>query len=280
MTPSTSWQGLAAFGLDLEFEAKGRGNGFAGPAWRGLLGHALAKRVCIRDTPSCTGCPLTGQCAYPLLFKPLDATALAPFWLHGWNRHPKGWRVGIRWLGEGAFAHMLEWLEALSSKDPARTFGGQPARLVRAFDVASTAEIWNGKQGAKASARPIMLVGGAPPPQACRVRTITPLLSKHAGDPLFGALATRVQRLVLGFGSGETLPRPAIPWKLRILERRACPIPLDRRVLAAEEFLLELSELDPFSWELLQAGQELHAGGQTALGCGRYRIETLAADST
>lgn len=277
MKDAIPWRGLAVFGLELEFETKGRGNAFPGSAWRGLLGHALANKVCVREQPQCSSCPLVGQCAYPRLFKPLDTTALAPFWVHGWRRCAKGWRVGVRWVGEGEFARVLEWLDGLAGEDKERRFGGEPATLSAAFDASGERKVWSPAKEMKGAMPPIALVGNDPPPQACLVTMVTPLVSKHTGDPLYGALATRVQRLVQAFGSGETLPRPVLPWRAQVRDRRERAIPLDRRLLAGEEFLLELTDIDPFAWELLQAGRELHAGGQAGLGCGRYLIEPTTA---
>lgn len=277
MNDICSWHGLAVFGLELEFKTTGRGNSFSGSAWRGLLGHALAQRVCVREAPRCAGCPQVGQCAYPRLFKPLDAATLAPFWLHGWRRSGKGWRVGVRWIGPTELVHVTEWLEGLAAPDAGRSFGGEPVTLLAAFDTVSGKEAWSPSRGMTAPTQSITLVGGDPPPAACRVRTLAPLVSKHRGDPLFGALATRVQRLVSGSGSGGTLPRPAIPWQAQVVEQRPRAIPLDRRLLSGEELVLELTSIDPFAWELLQAGRELHAGGQAGLGCGHYTIEPVTA---
>ncbi len=42
---------------------------YSGSAWRGLFGHSLRALACITRQPSCDGCPLLRDCAYPALFE-------------------------------------------------------------------------------------------------------------------------------------------------------------------------------------------------------------------
>lgn len=42
---------------------------YTGSAWHGLLGHALRRGVCVTGQRTCTGCLLTGSCAYAVLFE-------------------------------------------------------------------------------------------------------------------------------------------------------------------------------------------------------------------
>lgn len=145
MTTTKDFCGLDVFGLTLHFAATGHGNGFAGGAWRGLLGQALFSSVCPFPAPACATCPALGACAYPKLFKPLPDAALPPFWLHGWQRGRAGWRVGVRWLGRhNAFA-VGEWLAALASAEVA--FAGAPARLQHASLPATTGDAWRAAAG-------------------------------------------------------------------------------------------------------------------------------------
>lgn len=42
---------------------------FTGSAWRGLLGTALRRAVCVPRQPACPGCLLTDRCAFHHLFE-------------------------------------------------------------------------------------------------------------------------------------------------------------------------------------------------------------------
>ncbi len=267
------WNGLSLFGLELEFACAAPPQGFAGAAWRGLLGQALSTAVCAYTTPHCSMCPQVAACAYPLLFKPLDATALPPFWLHGWRRNRDGWRLGIRWLGEQHYS-IGEWLNALGRSPQTLTLHGLPAQLQAARDAASHTSVWQRASGWLQLPKPLSLDVAPTPPRTCQIRCRTPLVSKHTGDPLFGALHTRLQRLVQQYGNGAVLPHPTLPWNCHTITHKPQRIPLARRVLSGALWELELCDITPDAWALLQAGTQLHAGGQTMLGCGHYEIHT------
>jgi hypothetical protein len=272
MTNGNSFDGLQTFGLCLKFTALGRGSGFAGAAWRGLMGQALFDAVCRFPAPACSACPAVSTCAYPNLFKPLAAVALPAFWLHGWQRSHDGWTVGLRWLGANNGFAVGEWLAALAHGGANLSFGGAPARLDRALSPATDKPVWRHHEGWISLPAALDLTVSTPPPPTCQVRFITPLVSKHIGDPLFGALHTRLQRLVQQFGDGSDLPRPAAPWRCEVVAQKERRIPLARRLLSGTEWELILTEIDADAWRLLRAGTELHAGGQTGMGCGQYEI--------
>ncbi len=272
MTNGNPFCGLDAFGLLLHFNGFGREIGFSGSAWRGLMGQALFRSVCLYPSPVCATCPSAGICAYTQLFKPLDEAALPPFWLHGWRRNSNGWTVGIRWLGRGNCYAVGEWLVALSHENAGLSFGGSPVRLIRADAETSGKTAWISDTGWRASPDSIALATEKPVPASCRVRFITPLVSKHVGDPLFGALHTRTQRLVQQYGDGSVVPRPSSPWTAREIRTEQRRIPILRRVLKGKLCEMELSDIAPEAWVLLNAGVELHAGGQAGMGCGHYEI--------
>ena len=268
----TLFFGLEAFGLLLRFDATGRGSSFSGAAWRGLMGQALCRSACSFSAPVCASCPSAGGCAYPSLFKPLGEAALPPFWLHGWKRNGRGWTVGIRWLGRDKSFVVGEWLAALADENAGLSFGGAPARLVRADAEATGKPAWFSDTGWRDSPDSIALATEKPIPASCRVRFITPLVSKHVGDPLFGALHTRAQRLVQQYGDGSVVPRPTFPWNARVIRTEPRRIPILRRVLEGTLWEIELGSIGPEAWALLNAGVELHAGGQAGMGCGHYEI--------
>ncbi len=52
---------------------------FSGSAWRGALGWALRRAVCVMGRTECAGCTLNGTCAYPYIFEtrpPPDAAKM------------------------------------------------------------------------------------------------------------------------------------------------------------------------------------------------------------
>ena len=278
MTTTSEFSGLEAFGLNLHFAAPGRGSGFPGTAWRGLMGQALFRSVCSFTAPACATCPSLGACAYPKLFKPLPAAALPPFWLHGWQRGRDGWTIGVRWLGAQNVFAVGEWLAALAGQATDMSFGGSPASLEHATVPVTAGAVWRRGAGWLAMPVALPLADDTPPPSACRVRFVSPLVSKHVGDPLFGALHTRLQRLMQQHGDGAGLPRPALPWNCRVLAQKAIRIRLARRVLTGTEWDLELTGIDADAWRMLRAGVELHAGGQTGVGCGQYEVLPAGED--
>ena len=271
MTNEIEFHGLDPYGLRLHFASAGRGSGFPGAAWRGLMGQALSRAVCLFPAPSCTTCPAVSACAYPNLFKPIGDTALPPFWLHNWQRENGGWTVGIRWLGARNGFAIGEWLSALAA-DAALSFGGEAARLEYATALPTAKPAWRRNSGWVTMPTPLVLPKKTPHQTACQVRFVTPLVSKHGGDPLFGALHTRLQRLVQQHGDASELSSPALPWRCRVIAQKEKRIPLAKRMLTGTQWELELTEIDATVWPMLRAGVELHAGGQTGMGCGQYEI--------
>ena len=268
-----SFFGLSIYGLELHFNGGGQVRGFTGSAWRGLMGGVLQHAVCSYPSPVCATCPSASTCVYPNLFKPTVDAMLPPFWLHGWHRVSKGWKVGIRWISRKHDFAVGEWLGALARAGNEFSIGDQPVRLDHAVSVITGQVLWCHKQGWHTTPEPLPLLGPYPKSKACYVRCLTPLVSKHAGNPLFGALHTRVQRLVLQHGDGGTLPRPSEPWQCRAVVHREQRLALSKRLLTGSLWLLELSEINADAWALLCAGLELHAGGQASMGCGQYEIK-------
>jgi len=73
----------------LRFESSGRGGlpAYPGSAWRGALGHALKKTVCVTSLDSCPPCLLYRSCPYPYIFEtppPLGARKMRRYtlWQH------------------------------------------------------------------------------------------------------------------------------------------------------------------------------------------------------
>lgn len=108
------------------------------------------------------------------------------------------------------------------------------------------------------------------------VEWLTPVVTKRQDeDPLWGALRSRLQRLVNAYGDGKPVAPPgAAPW--RVVAARLQPQTVvqgldSRRVIHGLRGELELADLTPLGAQLLAAGSYLHAGGEVTLGFGRYR---------
>ncbi len=61
---------------------------FPGNAWRGALGHALRRTVCVTRAPACTGCMLYRSCLYPYFFETPPAADAAKMRRYANAPHP------------------------------------------------------------------------------------------------------------------------------------------------------------------------------------------------
>lgn len=118
---------LARYRLHLRAETPVRLPEYAGSAWRGVLGHALKRTVCVTREPRCPACLLYRSCVYPYVFEtppPADTAKLRkypaaphPFvvepWL-GWRDVAAGETFGVDLvlLGRGR-AQLPYFIEAL-----------------------------------------------------------------------------------------------------------------------------------------------------------------------
>lgn len=95
---------IADFRFEFSIEGRPLLPAYAGSAWRGALGHALKRAVCVvRDTP-CPACLLYRSCVYPYIFDtppPPDSAKMR----HYLNApHPYALRVEDGGDGAGAYA--------------------------------------------------------------------------------------------------------------------------------------------------------------------------------
>ena len=269
---ATVWHGLAVYGVRLSWDNGPRWPTFPGNTLRGLLGQSLFDNVCLFSAsgpPHCAGCALNTRCAYPGIFKPIESDRLPPYWLYDWHLSADRQSCVLHLLPP-ALPHVEAWLDGLN-RHLVKAYRG---RLTDAVDIASECLLW--QDGAMRSGQPTPIPFPRPTETAVAWHTQTPLVSKHRGDPVYGALHTRLQRLVNTYGDGETLPREAMPWQSRLVTRHPVAIPLERRVVAGTHLHVELREITPASQSLLGAGALLHAGGETSLGCGRYRMAKIS----
>lgn len=74
--------GAARYRLTLRAATPIRLPAYAGSAWRGVLGHALKRTVCVTREPRCDTCLLYRSCVYPYVFEtppPVDAAKLRKY---------------------------------------------------------------------------------------------------------------------------------------------------------------------------------------------------------
>ncbi len=283
--------------------------GFAGSAWRGVLGHALKRLVCVARHTDCPDCLLYRGCVYPYIFEtppPPDAEKLSkypaaphPFVLAPPWRFPGGetYELDLILFGRGNryLAYILHALRS-SARDGLR---GAP-RLELQSVAQQTPSGWVqifGDRGERLTALP----PAAPeiPPIPSRVRFVfeTPLRLRD-GDglitperftfsDLFRNLLRRISLLTYfhtdspletDFRSLSQASR-RLQWSGRSLEwcdwTRFSSRQQERLQMGGLMGEAELSGrgLAPF-WPYLWLGQWTHAGKGTSMGLGRYRIET------
>ena len=268
---------------------------FIGSAWRGMFGNILSKAVCNYNAPVCFNCPSAGSCSYPTLFKPLNNKLLSPFWLHRFYTHNNNnsnscdYDVEVCWIGQHSY-EISYWLEALAKfthKEPYHLSISKNYNSDRIYFKNANNKVDNQKDNNKyllswdyhkkwvrlpeiINLTNILNKKNYKP--ECKIKFITPLVSKHSDDIFTGALITRLQRLILQFGDKQLLPREDF-WKIaEIIEHKQYKIKLSKRTLIANDVVLSLKEITHLGWEILQMGQILHAGGQTIMGCGAYKI--------
>ena len=285
----TDFHGLRFYGLDCTLHSPQPLSlrGYYGGLLRGILGHALFRGNCVYPEPHCVECALRSGCPYPQVFKPHllpDADdRLPPYLLHHWKPLPTGLRFSLLLINP-ALAYAENWLRQLDRFLPELDFGDQKGiQLHEVRDLASGQRVFHESRfvpGAQLNP----LQPALPDDKPITVQLLTPLVSKHQHpDPLWGALRTRLQRLVNAYGDGQPLAPPGTaPWRVVAARLRPQTITqgLDsrRRIhgLCGE---LELAELTPLGAQWLAAGSLLHAGGEATLGFGRYRWQAPAEHS-
>lgn len=288
--------------------------GYRGSAWRGVLGHALKKLVCVTREPSCSSCLLYRSCIYPYVFETPASRETAqrtgdvaphPFVLRvGASTHEREVTeemVGLTLIGKGN--QYLAYL-AHALRDAAQTgIGIERVKLELAAVEQRTRldwPLWRAILGPEGTLNPTAAsMPTAPPvPRKIRVQIHTPLRLKRLNDlvtpQLFGfdafmlALLRRMASLAHYHSSGAGMP------DIRKLADASRQIPLGGVRLAwrdwtrysnrqgtkmqlgglVGEFDVNL-ESAPELWPYLWIGQWLHAGKGTSMGLGRYEVKAI-----
>jgi len=286
-------------------------SGFPGNAWRGALGHALKRSVCVTRQPQCQNCVLYRSCLYPYFWDTPPhvgaekmrkyETAPHPFVLDCDEAEPL--RLDFTLLGQ-ANRHLPVFIHALTQAAAGpRGVSGNVLEL-RRVEQAATADggdwrvIFQPDQ--PLAALPARVAEIPPAPFACALVIQTPLRVKREGRhvgprdfafaDLFGNLLRRVSMLTyfhtetpletdfraLKEAARGVSAKCELEWReyTRYSTRQQAEMQLGGVV---GRLVLENVDLSPF-WPYLWLGQFTHAGSGATMGLGRYRIiDTLAA---
>ncbi len=287
---------------------------FAGSAWRGGLGWALKRLVCVMRLRPCEGCPLERSCIFPSVFAARpdeDATKMRryervpnPFVLE--PVHPSRTTVGpedrvvLDLVLVGRACRQVAYI--VRALDQAAEGGIGPDRgTLRLLSVRPVDEPWAPLELEPAEQALVAegVVPLIPPPwPLVELRLRTPLRLQHEGrlvgphsfDPACFAtgLVRRVSMFCHHHGEAD-LEADFVGLKVQAQAIRLLDAQLEwteqlrrssrqRAVLAmgglVGRILLDLSDA-PDLWPFLWLGQFLHAGKGTTMGMGGYRLRPL-----
>lgn len=293
--------------------APARFSDFPGNAWRGALGHALKRGVCVTRQPECKTCLLYRSCLYPYFWETpphLGAEKMRkyenaphPFVLAPGDDDPL--RLEFILLGQ-ANRHLPVFIHALTQAAAGpRGVCGNVMTLVGVDQaVAAVGEDWRPifAPGQALDPLPVAASAAVPPlPVACALEILTPLRVKRDGHhvgpdeftfaDLFGNLLRRISMLTyfhtetpleVDFRAlRDSARQVAASADLRWVEHSR----YSRRQQSAMQLggvvgrlTLEGVDISAF-WPYLWLGQFTHAGSGATMGLGRYRIQVGAPAS-
>ncbi|MCU0841233.1 MAG: CRISPR system precrRNA processing endoribonuclease RAMP protein Cas6 [Thiobacillaceae bacterium] len=281
---------------------------FPGSAWRGALGHALKRVVCMTRLPQCRECALYHSCAYPYFYDtppPTGATKMRryetaphPFILEPDEDEGEDYTLGFTLVGL-ANRHLALFIHALAkaAEGPKGVTGNRLRLVAVEQEAAPGSDDWRliHRPGESLEALPAAWQEAPDAPPACRIRLLTPLRVKrdgrHVGPDefrfadLFGHLLRRVSmltafhtdtpletdfRALMELARGIEAPCE-LTWqdKTRYSKRQKAAMQLGGVVGHIDLAGTDLGPLWPYLW----LGQWLHAGSGATMGLGRYRIE-------
>lgn len=285
---------------------------FPGSAWRGALGHAMKRTVCMTRLPRCRECALYHSCAFPYFYDtppPPAATKMRryetaphPFVLRPGEDGETEYVLDFTLIGQ-ANRQLALFIHALTRAAEGRKgVAGNYLRLLvveqEAAPLGSGAWHLIHRPGEALQALPPAQPEAPPVPAACHVSILSPLRVKrngrHVGPgdfrfaDLFGHLLRRVSMLTAfhtdtpletDFRGLMALARQVEAHTELVWEDK----PRYSRIQQAAMKLggvvgsMDLSGVDltPF-WPYLWLGQWLHAGSGATMGLGCYRIEAAS----
>lgn len=286
---------------------------YAGSAWRGALGHALKRLVCVTKEPVCADCLLYRSCAYPYVFETPPHPAVGKLRKYTAAPHPfvlLPTRGGVIEAGLSLelyltlFGHgnrYLPYLIHALAQAGQHGFGTRRGRMeLRGVEQAEVdSERWRGifMPGQRLNPHPASISTLPPCPARILLTLETPLRIKATEHhltpqsfrfaPLFSNLLRRVS-LLSAFHTDTPLETD-----FAALVRAAHAVEVEcaalrwhdwTRYSSRQDTLLQMGgllghvtlrgDLAPF-WPYLWLGQWCHAGKGTSLGLGKYRMDQL-----
>ncbi len=293
-------------------EAAPRFSDFPGNAWRGALGHALKRSVCVTRQPDCHDCLLYRSCLYPYFWDTPPHVGAEKMRKYENAPHPfvlaldeaEPLRVDFTLLGQ-ANRHLPVFIHALSqaAAGPRGVSGNVLALLTVAQARVPEGEDWHAiyAPDQPLAALPVRAPEMPSVPAACVVELLTPLRVKREGRhigprdftfaDLFGNLLRRISMLTyfhtdtpletdfrsLMEAARGVAVRAELHWveHSRYSKRQQESMQMGGVV---GRLTLDGADLAPF-WPYLWLGQFTHAGNGATMGLGRFRIVGLPVAS-
>ncbi len=300
---------LARYRLFFEFAESGNLPDYLGSAWRGSLGHALKKTVCVTSLSSCQPCSLFRSCPYPYLFEtppPLTArkmrkytSAPHPFLLEfPWNQVNSPLLMGLTLIGRGSdyLAYLIHALQRAGEGGLGKHRTPMKLIAVQQSDL-SPSDNWVSiyRPDGTLETNPPAVPEIPPVPATVRLRIETPLRlqrkeqlvspERFCFSDLFGSLLRRVSMLTY-FHTETPLETDFAGLMERAHQFETITAKLTwqdwtryssrqmkpiRMGGVMGEILIDLSG-GPEFWPYLWIGQWIHAGKGTSMGLGCYTI--------
>ncbi len=291
--------------------------GYAGSLWRGVLGHALKKLVCVTRAKLCADCLLYRSCVYPYVFETPPRPEAEKLKKYTAAPHPylidvpetpprpaRSYVLGLTLVGHGNqyLAYVVHALRSAAASG-SRAFPPMDLAAVEQETVPGSSR-WATILEGNNSLRP--LSPAIPPlpqvPGACGIRLLTPLRLRHRENyvtpeqfefsGLFRSLLRRVS--LLSFFHTDTpletdfaglvarsrrvgIERPKLRWLDWTRYSGRQHTKLQMGGLVGD-FLVKTADLELF-WPYLWLGQWIHTGKGTVMGLGKYRIREAGAES-
>jgi hypothetical protein len=303
---------LARYRVQFVAEGTVRFGDFPGNAWRGALGHALRRTVCVTRAPVCADCLLYRSCLYPYFFETPPAADAAK--MRRYSTAPHSFVLEAQAQGSGhetvlhfslvgrANVHLPVFVHALreAAASPRGVAGSRMEWRGLEQEENPGSDDWRGildAQNTLTALPPSVPVPAHLPPTTFTVELRTPLRVKRDGRlvrpaafrfaDLFGNLLRRVSMLI------EFHTETSLDADFRRLNDLARGIEVrgdlrwqeQRRYSARQSQPMEFGGLvgalhiDPNGldelWPYLWLGQWVHAGTGATMGLGEYRIASL-----
>jgi len=287
--------------------------GFSGSAWRGVMGHALKKTVCITKTERCPDCMLYRSCVYPYIFETPPPPGSAR--LQKYNAVPHPFVLGLPWgrtdpsrtfetgltlfgRGNHYLAYMIHSLQRAASEGVSHS---PPLLLESVLQSGADGEdvsIWDEEKRLDPRAAISPVVPAVP--RAIRIDLLTPLrmrlLDRYVTpeqfqfSDLFRSLLSRISSLqyfhteaplmtdfagLTRAASEAAFSSKAVSWCDWTRRSSRQQQEMQMGGLVGSATVTGDFALWREFWPYLWLGQWTHVGKATSMGLGRYSIEII-----